>query len=66
MIVKLNEKPYEIAAGTTLDKFIEGLDIQLQGLAIAIDYEVVPKNLWRETPLDDGMALMMIHAVSGG
>jgi len=66
MTVKLNDKPYEIAPGTTLGTFIESLDVPLQGIAIAIDYEVVPKSLWHETPLSDGMALMMIHAVSGG
>jgi len=66
MIVKLNDKPYEIAEGSTLDKFIENLDIQIQGLAVAINYEVIPKNKWHETMLSDGMSLMIIHAVSGG
>ena len=66
MIVKLNDKPYEVAEGTTLDRFIESLEIPLQGVAIAIDYEVIPKNNWPETKLKDGMTFMMIHAVSGG
>ena len=66
MIIQLNDKPHEVAAGTTLEKFVESLDIQLQGVAIAINYEVIPKNEWRETTLTDGMTLMLIHAVSGG
>ena len=66
MVVKLNDKPYEIADGTMLDAFIENLDIQLQGIALAIDFEVIPKNEWHNTTLIDGMSLMMIHAVSGG
>ena len=66
MIVKLNDKPYEVAEGTTLDRFIESLEIPLQGVAVAIDYEVIPKNNWPETKLADGMTFMMIHAVSGG
>ncbi len=52
--------------GMTLDRFIEDLNIPIQGLAIAINYEVVPKNRWNETVLKDGVALLMIHAVSGG
>jgi sulfur carrier protein len=66
MIVKLNDKPYEVTEGTTLDRFIESLEIPLQGVAIAIDYEVIPKNNWSEKKLADGMTFMMIHAVSGG
>ena len=66
MIVTLNDIPYQVADGLTLNEFIKNLDIQLQGIAVAINYEVIPKNEWSETTLTDGMALMMIHAVSGG
>ena len=66
MIIQLNDKPFEVAEGTTLEMFIQTLDIQLQGVAVAVDYEVVPKNEWNETILAEGMALMLIHAVSGG
>lgn len=66
MVIKLNDKSYEVMEGMTLDRFIEDLNIPIQGLAIAINYEVVPKNRWNETVLKDGVALLMIHAVSGG
>lgn len=66
MKVKLNDKFYEIAEGVTLSEFIGALGIQLQGIAVAIDYEVVPKDQWNEVVLTDQMELMMIHAVSGG
>ena len=66
MKIKLNDKTYEVAEGSTLDMFVERLDIQLQGIAVAVDYEVVPKNQWYKTMLEDGMELMMIQAVSGG
>ena len=66
MIVKLNDKPYELMEGTTLDSFVKNLDIQIQGIAVAINNEVVPKKKWIETTLTEGMKLMLIHAVSGG
>jgi sulfur carrier protein len=66
MLVRLNDKPYEVAEGTTLDMFVESLNIQLQGVAVAVNCEVVPKSEWAFTKLVDGMALMMIHATSGG
>ncbi|MDR0395241.1 MAG: sulfur carrier protein ThiS [Tannerella sp.] len=66
MKVKLNDKFYDVAEGTTLRTFIENLNIQLQGIAIAIDYEVVPKIRWDEIFLKDDMELLMVHAASGG
>ena len=66
MKVKLNDKSYDVVEGMRLDKFIESLDIQLQGIAIAIDYEVIPRSRWGDISLEEGMKLMMIHAVSGG
>lgn len=66
MTVKLNDKPHEVAEGTTLAGLVEGLGLQPQGVAVAIDYVVVPKEMWPETVLSDGMELMLIHAVSGG
>ncbi|MDR2918085.1 MAG: sulfur carrier protein ThiS [Tannerella sp.] len=66
MTIKLNDKPYKIASGTTLATFIKDLNIELQGVAIAIDYEVIPGDQWKTTILEEGMELMMIQAVSGG
>ena len=66
MLIRLNDKPYEVAEGTTLDMFIESLGIQFQGIAVAVDFEVVPKSEWICKKLSDGMAVMLIHATSGG
>ena len=66
MTIKLNDKPFQVAEGTALDKFVESLDVQIQGIAIAVNYEIIPKSLWQETTLSDGMEIMMVHAVSGG
>jgi len=66
MIIKLNDKPHEIEEGTTLASFIGKLDVKTQGIAVAIDYEVIPKSKWDGTILSDKMELMIIHAVSGG
>lgn len=66
MKIILNDKTYEIEEGTTLASFTENLGISPNGIAIALNYEVIPKNDWKTTVLKDGMELMMIHAVSGG
>lgn len=66
MTITLNDKEYEVSEGTNLEAFIQSLDIKLHGIAIAINYEVIPKNKWDETILSDKMELMLIQAVSGG
>ncbi|GHT65140.1 thiamine biosynthesis protein ThiS [Bacteroidia bacterium] len=66
MEVILNDKQYEIKENTTLSAFVESLGLKPEGIAIAINYEVVPKDEWAKTILADKMELMLIHAVSGG
>ena len=66
MTIKLNDKSHEIEEGTTLSAFIENIGLKPQGIAVAIDYNVVPKDKWNETILSDKMELMLIQAVSGG
>ncbi len=64
--ITLNEKKYELAAHTSVANFIASLELPTKGIALAIDYEVIPKEQWATTQLADGNELMLIHAVSGG
>ncbi|MDR3188438.1 MAG: sulfur carrier protein ThiS [Prevotellaceae bacterium] len=66
MTILLNDKPYEVAEGTSLSAFIDGLGLKREGIAVAVDYEVIPKDRWAETILSDRLELMLIQAVSGG
>ncbi|MDR1884529.1 MAG: sulfur carrier protein ThiS [Prevotella sp.] len=66
MTVLLNDKEHEAPEGTSLAAFIASLGLKQQGIAVAIDYEVVPKSQWADTILSDRLELMLIHAVSGG
>jgi len=66
MEVILNDKTYPVKENTSLANFIESLGLKPEGIAIAINYEVVPKEQWTKTILADKMELMLIQAVSGG
>lgn len=66
MEIILNDKPYLVKDSTTLAAFVESLELKPEGIAIAIDYNVVPKDRWAQTVLTDKMELVLIHAVSGG
>ncbi|MDR0768380.1 MAG: sulfur carrier protein ThiS [Dysgonamonadaceae bacterium] len=66
MIITLNDKPQEVEANISLATLLKRLELKPEGIAVAIDYEVIPKDRWEETILEDKMELMLIHAVSGG
>lgn len=66
MIVKLNDKEYDLAEGLSLSGFIQYLGLSPRGIAIAMGGAVIPKTQWDSTMLADKMELMLIHAVSGG
>ena len=66
MEVILNDKSYSVKENTSIADFIEELGLKPEGIAIAINYEVVPKEQWAKTILTDKMELMLIHAASGG
>lgn len=64
--ITLNDKQYELATPTSVANFIDSLGISTKGTALAIDFEVIPKDMWATTQLCNGNELMLIHAVSGG
>ncbi len=66
MNIKLNDKWYEVGEGTSLAAFIESIGLKPNGIAVAINYEVVPREQWAETVLTDRVELILIQAVSGG
>ena len=66
MTIYVNQKPYPAEEGITLAAFMQNMGIKPQGVAVAINYEVIPQKQWEETILTDKTELMLIHAVSGG
>ncbi|MDR2057520.1 MAG: sulfur carrier protein ThiS [Dysgonamonadaceae bacterium] len=64
--ITLNDKPHEVAEDMSLAAFIESLGLKPQGIAVAINYEVIPRDQWTDTILSDRLELMLIQAVSGG
>lgn len=66
MKITLNDQAFEVEAEITLQAFMDSLQRSLDGLAVAINYEVIPRNNWDKVILVDGMSLIAIHAVSGG
>jgi sulfur carrier protein len=64
--VIVNGQPVEVAAGTT----VEGLLLQLgqppEGVAVAIQMQVVPRGERARRPLEPGDRVEVLRAVGGG
>ncbi|MDR1723320.1 MAG: sulfur carrier protein ThiS [Tannerella sp.] len=66
MKIFLNDKEYDVEEGADIERFISKIGVTSDGVAIAIDYTVIPRSQWKETILEEGASLMMIRAFSGG
>ena len=65
MIVMVNEKQVEVDEQTTVAALLESLGFPDWGVAVAIDFSVLPRSDWT-TKLFDGARLEVVTAVQGG
>lgn len=72
MTLTVNGDPRELPPGSTLADLVTQLvpSVQgvpsAQGIAVALDGEVVPRRAWPGTPLGDGSVVEVVTAVQGG
>jgi sulfur carrier protein len=57
------EKPSETL---TLQSLVEILGMKPDRVAVELNHDIVPRNLWSETMLNDGDRLEVVHFVGGG
>ncbi|MFZ4260489.1 sulfur carrier protein ThiS [Sphingobacterium sp. HJSM2_6] len=41
-------------------------DVSKKGIAVALNYRVIPKNLWDTTPVQENDSILIINATQGG
>ena len=66
MIVNLNQKPHQVQEQTTLLDFVSQLDIPTNGIAIAINQNIIKKDHWGSTELQTNDNILIIKATQGG
>ncbi|MEX2195304.1 MAG: sulfur carrier protein ThiS [Thermoleophilaceae bacterium] len=68
MIVSLNGERAELADGAHVTAAVaaSGAPEPYQGIAVAVDGEVVPRGAWEATELHDGQRVEVLQAVQGG
>ena len=50
----------------TLTGLLKGLKLEFEGVAVALNGEVVHRDRWSETPLTAGDRVEIVRAVGGG
>jgi sulfur carrier protein len=65
MFLIVNGERREIAA-TRVDALLGELDYQGTHLAVAVNYDVVPRARWAQTPLNDGDQVEILTPRQGG
>lgn len=60
------EKTFDSASPFTLAALVEGLGMKPDRVAIELNRDIVPRDLWAQTTLNDGDKLEMVHFVGGG
>ena len=66
MQISINGEPRECAAGTTVARLLEQLEMQPRYLAVERNFELVPRTRHAECELHDGDQLEIVTLVGGG
>jgi sulfur carrier protein len=68
MTLHLNgeEKSFDVTAPFTLAALIESLGMKSDRVAVELNRDIVPRDQWTETILNEGDRLEIVHFVGGG
>ena len=68
MIVTVNEQKVEVDEQTTVAALLESLGFPDRGIAVAMDFAVLPRSAWatKLSELSEPVRLEVVTAVQGG
>ena len=66
MNLTINGENRTLVSVESLGALVEQLGMKPDRLAIELNREIVPRDLWAQTPLRDGDRLEIVHFVGGG
>jgi len=66
MNLVINGEARSFPAADTLDALVSHLGMKSDRVAIELNRDIVPRQLWAETRLKDGDRLEIVHFVGGG
>ncbi|MED5811043.1 sulfur carrier protein ThiS [Mycolicibacterium sp. 050232] len=63
--ITVNNEPLEVDEQTTIEGLLETRGFPDKGIAVALDWSVLPRSEWDRT-LSDGARVEVVTAVQGG
>lgn len=66
LTILVNESPVEIEESTNLFQLLEKTKIPIDGIAIAINNEIISKSNWAKQQFKNNDAILIIKATQGG
>ncbi|MFS2025523.1 sulfur carrier protein ThiS [Massilia sp. CT11-137] len=64
--IELNGAAHTLPARASLHDLVESLGLAGQKLALAVNRQVVPRERWRDTPLQARDRVDVVRAIGGG
>ena len=64
--IKVNNKEYQFLASISLQEILETLQISTNGIAVAVNENIITKSDWLTTTLNQNDAVLIIKATQGG
>lgn len=64
--IRVNGEDREVEAGESLSEFIGKLGLRTNVIVVERNREIVPRDTYGDTTLNDGDALEIVHLVGGG
>ncbi|PRC47980.1 thiamine biosynthesis protein ThiS [Mycobacterium sp. ITM-2017-0098] len=65
MKVTVNDEAVDVDERTTVGGLLERMGFPEKGIAVAVDWAVIPRSQW-DTALTDGAMVEVVTAVQGG
>ena len=66
MQIIVNNKAMVMAEGSTLSALAEALRLPEKGVAVAVNNQMIPREEWSATSLQEGVQVVVIKAACGG
>jgi len=66
MKILINQQEKEVDQNTDLAQLMRSIDQETDGIAVAVNQEVISKDQWGEHVLKENDKILMIQATQGG
>ena len=66
MQLVINGQEKDLRSSGTISQMLKELDITGSHIAVALNFQVVPRSSYDQTPLNEGDKVEIVHAVGGG